>query len=85
MNKSDQVYKFDGYFDEASTTHQVLVETDIVNYPEKLINGSNCTIIGYGQSDAGKHFTIFGENNFDLEGNRSSNPNDLKDTRGLIT
>ena len=62
-----------------------MTETDLLNYPEKLINGINCTVVGYGQSDAGKHFTIFGENNFDLEGNRSSNPNDVKDTWGLIT
>lgn len=45
---NDQVYKFDAYFDESSTTHQVLTETEMVNYPEKVVNGVNCTVFGYG-------------------------------------
>ena len=45
-------------------------ETEVVHYPEKVIMGQNCIVFGYGQGDSGKHYTLFGENNTELEGSR---------------
>eukprot|EP01094_Clydonella_sp_ATCC50884_P019038 TRINITY_DN3635_c0_g2_i2.p1 TRINITY_DN3635_c0_g2~~TRINITY_DN3635_c0_g2_i2.p1 ORF type:complete len:1107 (-),score=368.20 TRINITY_DN3635_c0_g2_i2:148-3303(-) len=59
-NRSGQLFQFDRVFADPATTQEEVYELAARDSIDNLLKGFNATIFAYGQTGAGKSFTMFG-------------------------